>query len=135
MTTPDSATSGLPKSLQSARPDIAVTLSHCLCGGAPARMGAEIRRVVCQKCLAQTPWLGTIKLADAAWNRMMAVPSGISTPTGSEDWLKQFCGQQQADTEARTLLSALADELTKPSSVRVEHDIGAAIRAVLARKE
>lgn len=103
--------------------------------------------VYCSNCGAKTPPFMSQSLADAAWNRMMAVPetceqfnarmeplraaAGISTPTGSEDWAKDF----QCETACK-LLSALADELMRRSAFEsiTFTGVNKAIRAVLANK-
>jgi len=130
-------------------PDSAVKLAVCLCEhGKPEQSDYQNGfNVECSDCCAQTPLLNSQSLADAAWNRMM----GETAPMDhSEAWLKQFLTSPEyqlcESSKARTLLSALADELDRrsllarksglcPDSEIVLLETANACRYVLAGKE
>jgi hypothetical protein len=94
-------------------------LAKCECGqpGFPKTYN-DYHWVACGWCSAKTPTFTTPQLAAAAWNRMMIEPlHEIATRCGPHEGAANLMEKQDvwADmrhSDARTLLSALADELT-----------------------
>lgn len=100
-----------------------VKLAQCLrCYREPEHFGMSIFRVRCPSCDAMTPPFDLSVNADAAWNRMM----------GDARTTTQCCDDY---TDARTLLSALADELDEMADHGTKQQIVSAIRAVLDKKQ